>query len=111
MNELAKIYDAMLSLKGDVGEMKGALKANAVEYAEGKRRNIETQTAMHHDIKAIKEELAHKMDEREYKPLLFLNTVLQRPRLVFVVLLALGGGGTITAVKWEQILRVLGMGQ
>lgn len=111
MSETKEILDAMLGMKGDIGQIKGTLETKISADEQGRKNNIAAQKAIRHEISGLRDDLSNKMDKREYGPLVFLNTVLSRPKLAIFLLSVFGGGGTAVAWKWSDILKLFGGGQ
>lgn len=109
-----KFADAVLKLSQEMGALQAAMSAQARaleshtrEYARGREANLRVQEGIKDELVNIRTELRYKMDGREHRPLLFLNTIMHNWRLVLAVLFLVGGTGTVAA-KWGELVRLLG---
>lgn len=91
-----------------VGRIEGLLEQHLKSYSSGKQANISVQKEMLGELKVISAEMPYKMDKRENRFLVFINTLAVNWKWTLAVFAILSGSGL--ALTWEEVLKLFGVG-
>ena len=104
-----EILTAVIDLKGEVGEVKQAIKSHTEEYVRGKKANISDHDYINAHLKRINGDMAYKMDKRKNNGLIKIQAVIDNWKIILLIGILLSASGGGVALKWSKILKFLGL--
>lgn len=104
---IIKLSSEMGSLRASIESLTSVQSKADDRWEKGRERNIAAQKEIKDSIDRVGVELNHKMDEREYRPIVLLNMMVRNWKMTMIVF-SLMAGSAMVAKNWEVLASVVG---
>lgn len=105
-NAIIKLSSEMGSLRASIENLTSVQSKSEDRWEQGRERNIQAQKEIKESIDKVGGELAHKMDEREYRPIVLANMMVKNWKMTLVVF-SLMASSAVVAKHWEALASVM----